>query len=462
MTKRPLIWVFLPLFLGVFWVALGSAPAGASVIYSTNFDTLNLGNISPQDNWLYYLQNWQVSNEFYYSSSQSLESKINAPGGVYRLFNSTDDGYFDYWFKIKLLGSPAGENIVLRGLNPNGLAQTGCEISIEYNGYFTHIYLSGQPLPGLETYPNDVWYRIQQEWRSSDGKWRARIYVSGAWYAWTDWYTGVSPGYPVGAIYIGESYGSNIQTNIDDLIVGSGSLAPIYSVAITQPINATTTADFASWQVDYQFFGGNASSTNTEDLRISVDAAATSSENAVGYYSDWYSLFNIPDNSTSVRTLTIPKANVLLANHQWWAWAKLYYWNDPEPLAESAEISFYVSTSTRAWPYPGTTTPITLGFQCDAYTFPVSQMCSAAEWLIMPQQSDLAVFNSIKDEFALKAPVGYFTAAKDIIATLKSGTPTIEIAVLGGIMEPLIVGLTMLLWLVFLFWLFKRISNLDI
>lgn len=457
MTKRPLIWVFLPLFLGVFWVALGSAPAGASVIYSQNFDTLNLGNLSGQNSWVKEVDpEWQVQNTYYHSSPNALRSQLGGGGYshsvVWRnLPQPIVNGYVDVWLWA---GGGTGASAYIFLLNEARNAAFG--VNWNDNGAVSLVTADEHSLCQMELL---TWTKVQMEFQLTPTKqFRGRCVGINEWSEW------IAVTYPPNQVDTIEFLREYISENLaaDDLIIASGSLAPIYSVAITQPINATTTADFASWQVDYQFFGGNASSTNTEDLRISVDAAATSSENAVGYYSDWYSLFNIPDNSTSVRTLIIPKANVLLANHQWWAWAKLYYWNDPEPLAESAEISFYVSTSTRAWPYPGTTTPITLGFQCDAYTFPVSQMCSAAEWLIMPQQSDLAVFNSIKDEFALKAPVGYFTAAKDIIATLKSGTPTIEIAVLGGIMEPLIVGLTMLLWLVFLFWLFKRISNLDI
>jgi len=445
MTKRPLIWAFLPLFLGVFWVALGSAPARAAVVYSTDFENFEIAPLNGQFGW------WEdpstdvaaIQTSYAYSGVKGLRGLFWYGGLFGRSFGQTiSQGYLQFalyglsdwnqWSEINIGGT-------LTYLRKDGLYQ---------------VPVYGTKICDL---PSESWTQISIEWNGQD--YRAKCSETEEWSGWLPAAASINPtqiDFVAG--------GSPVRYVIDDFKIGTGSLPPprTDTISITQPVDESIIADFESWQVDYQFFSGNVNSTNTEDLRIAVRAAATSSANAIGWYSDWYSVFNVPDNSTSVRTLTIPKANVLLSNHQWWAWANLYYWADPEPLASSAEISFYVSTSTRAWPYPGTTTAETLGLQCAAYDFPVNQLCNAAEWLIVPQKSDLDVFNSVRDEFALKAPIGYFTAAKDIIATLKNGTPTIQIAVLGGIMDPFIAGLIWVLWLLFLFWLFKRISNLDI
>lgn len=462
MTKRPLIWVFLPLFLGVFWVALGSAPVQAAVVYSTDFENFNIGELNGQGGWTTYANNaWKIQTNYSHSGIKAI-SPIGTGVGWWALAPAVEnisEGYVEFWFNELQVSTPTyGRQIGFWGSEGAFLNIVICHTLSYCSDTPMKIVLEGAPGgPIVCSWTPNTWTKIGIEWQTN--RYRARCDDGTP----TDWIS-KNIGTANGRIEIlGMGY-TDTGGIFDDVKIGTGSLPPAgtYSISISRPVDSSTIADFDDWLLNYQYFGGDASSTNVVDLVFLVAAAATSSENAVGYYQDWSSVLDLPDNSTMTRVLSIPKANVLFSNHQWWAWAKLYYWGDPEPLAESAEISFYVSTSTRAWPYPGTTTEETLGFLCGAYTFPVNQMCNAAEWLIVPQRSDLDVFNSVRDEFALKAPIGYFTAAKDIINTLKSGTPTIEIAVLSVIMDPLIAGLIWVLWFLFLFWLFRRISNLDI
>jgi len=104
MTKRPLIWAFLPLFLGVFWVALGSAPAGASVIYSTDFENFEISALDGQNGWSVYHSSrrdyWQIQTSISKSGIKAV--KYEAPAYWNELysptFSSTDTGYLEFWY----------------------------------------------------------------------------------------------------------------------------------------------------------------------------------------------------------------------------------------------------------------------------------------------------------------------------------------------------------------------------
>jgi len=85
-------------------------------------------------------------------------------------------------------------------------------------------------------------------------------------------------------------------------------------------------------------------------------------------------------------------------------------------------------------------------------------------WLFFPDQANLERFGNLWDTIRLKPPIGYFTAAKDELALVGVGTANIafDTTAAAGIITPLRTGIIVILWVLFAFWIFHRLRNLDL
>lgn len=134
-----------------------------------------------------------------------------------------------------------------------------------------------------------------------------------------------------------------------------------------------------------------------------------------------------------------------------------------------AYINYSQYSENSAWQFClGTGNSLTLptGEQCDDYGLVGGALCRVALWLFIPKPSTLQKFADLKDILLQKFPFGYFTSIKEKIATLNStttpvfnlGTTTPLTAYIFG---PFKLGLAWLLWIIFAFWLIRKISNFN-
>ncbi len=370
MNKKYLLWAFLPLFLGVFWVALGSAPAGAStLIYSQNFDTLNLGSLIGQDSWEWVGgNNWQVWNNYYYSSGQSAGIPLTGTLNNYTardLGQNISDGYYDLWF----ITTGDGTTMAISGTNEAWSENRICPIVLDASANYFALIIYGQEanqtLPGGESLPYDIWHRIQLAWRSSDNKSHARIYVNDTWQDWTDWYT--TPGEFTGGVetfIIGTGY-SSADFAIDDIKVYSGEPAPplINNIWLTYPENDTYVFDFPDWHLNYQADGTRSA------LLFEVETYENSTSTPRRYLDQMAAAVG---PSTSTFALEMAKSFTLFPGIPYFARAILKDYSTPclaedcPVLATSTFNYFQVATSIENVlilpPHPTTTTEV---IECD-------------------------------------------------------------------------------------------------
>ena len=85
-------------------------------------------------------------------------------------------------------------------------------------------------------------------------------------------------------------------------------------------------------------------------------------------------------------------------------------------------------------------------------------------WLFFPDQANLERFGNLWDTIRLKPPIGYFTAAKDELGLVSVGSASItfDTTAAAGIITPLRTGIIVILWVLFAFWIFHRLRNLDL
>jgi hypothetical protein len=85
-------------------------------------------------------------------------------------------------------------------------------------------------------------------------------------------------------------------------------------------------------------------------------------------------------------------------------------------------------------------------------------------WLFYPSQDALSQFGNLYDTIKAKPPIGYFTAVQSELGYLGAGSASItfDTTAAAGIINPLRVGLIGILWIMFAFWIFHRLRNLDL
>lgn len=221
MTKRPLIWAFLPLFLGVFWVALGSVPAGASVIYSTNFENFEIGALNNQYGWQDLYGGWQVQTSYSHSGIKAISSTY-VGRDFYRYFNQNiTTGYVE--FEYMSFGEIDNRLWLTDGAWLNFMIKnTGTENGVYIFGA-TYVKICDVPV-------NYVWTNIAIEWRPTN---QARGRCGGG--EWSNWITAQGFTYlnSIGAQKWGNAF------YIDDFTIGTGSLPlpPVYSILISRPVD---------------------------------------------------------------------------------------------------------------------------------------------------------------------------------------------------------------------------------
>lgn len=142
-------------------------------------------------------------------------------------------------------------------------------------------------------------------------------------------------------------------------------------------------------------------------------------------------------------------------------------------MATSSVFHFSVASGTQVnYPSQETAYEVTCSFDVsdtgtavidDTVNGIVNGSCKAGSFLIIPHNSSMERFSSLWTVLKVKPPFGYFTAITGSL-DLASGTPTTILTTYSAfapVLDPLKVGLSMLIYFAGAFWIFHRLRKLD-
>ena len=225
------------------------------------------------------------------------------------------------------------------------------------------------------------------------------------------------------------------------------------SIGFIRPAPAQTLADFSDWQVEFLL------PVKWEGYYHLVLSYAP-----VGlfpYYSDesWTS-------GGAIDLFQFPKTN-LLTNGDWQA--KIGVWVGGEKIVESELIYFTIFSEYEGGVEPPPPPPvITCGetdFVCQLTKWLTDSFNKLISYLFIPSGASMNKFSTLWAPVEKKPPIGYFVLIRDRLAELGEGTAGFTLAGTSGltaVLSPLKTGIGFCLWLLFAFWLFKRISHLEL
>ena len=132
----------------------------------------------------------------------------------------------------------------------------------------------------------------------------------------------------------------------------------------------------------------------------------------------------------------------------------LYYYLD--------YLSNFNAITASSTPEQGLTLP---AGTCDDMNVFAGALCRVITYLFYPEQASLTQYSELKDLIAMKPPFGYWTNIKNAVAGLSSTTtPAFALTSAIGsitIFDNLKTGLAWILWILFAFWIIKRIGGFE-
>lgn len=230
-------------------------------------------------------------------------------------------------------------------------------------------------------------------------------------------------------------------------------VAPTDEINFLRPMPDQTLADFSDWQVEFLL------PVKWEGYYHLVLSYAP-----VGlfpYYSDesWTS-------GGAIDLFQFPKTN-LLTNGNWQA--KIGVWVGEEKIVESELIYFTIFNEYGGGVEPPPEPPIiTCGetdFVCQLTKWLTDSFNKLISYLFIPSGASMNKFSTLWAPVEKKPPIGYFVLIRERLAELGEGTAGFTLAGTSGltaVLSPLKTGIAFCLWLLFAFWLFKRISHLEL
>jgi hypothetical protein len=452
-------------------VGLFMLPGGvlAGILFNDTFDTYSLGALDGQGGWYDGSNLIGVVNSFSFSSPYSIQGGGVAGAMSKNLDISAPPFYFDYSIYFNTTGAIGTGGFVGSANYLSGTAYDCANINSAGNidGTYYGFLGLGNSVGGnvwkFQDLPLESWIRVQYE---TDENYSSRIRVSlDNGVNWSAWSSSESC----------ETYGSGSFTNyiktrfrdtifIDNFISGSG-LAPdsespseIKTISFQQPPDESSTPDFSNWALNYQYYTG----TTTPLLLYFNIRTLTDAGNYIG---DSHTIKTIIPDSTTTQTIFIPKTFVLQGNK--WYNATANFWISPENILATSTSHFVVSTTSSAiWEIPPTSTTTSAGFvlTCDPdNNLFVDSLCHLGLYLFIPKFEDFSSFEETWDAIKNKIPIGYFTKAVTALESLTTDTTaSFSFWSLGAITDYIRTFFTGAFWLLFVFWSFNRIRNLQI
>lgn len=236
---------------------------------------------------------------------------------------------------------------------------------------------------------------------------------------------------------------------------------PTASISVVYPVNGSTYQnDFYSWAV-------NLTPVSSVGYNVWLDYGTTTSFGTSDVGS--FVFFN---NTTA--TTTIKKSEILLPNTAYYVRARLQEALTGTNVATSSTINFQMGSNVvygqfafSSYDSIATTTYSTstrmVILTCDSGDY----FCNIMAWFLNPKTDFTYVMSDISDLIKKKPPIGYFTLINSLLTNTIAATSTAaySLADLSGlttIWTPLNVILTAMLWLLFGFWVIKKISSLNL
>ena len=110
------------------------------------------------------------------------------------------------------------------------------------------------------------------------------------------------------------------------------------------------------------------------------------------------------------------------------------------------------------------TTPTLPAGTCDNLNTIAGAFCKVFVYLFYPDSATLTQYSNLQTLIANKMPFGYFTSVKNYLNNLSStSTPAFSLTGLSDIplFDTIKTGLTWILWLIFGFWVIKRVARFE-
>lgn len=459
---------FLGVFLGVLTLGISfliSIPGvSASLIYNQNFDSLSTGDLNGQDEWDNASGLFDVVNSKSYSNPNSIRGQ-SWTDIANREIQEISDGYLSYWVWVDG-GATFSSNFV--AWNPVSVGYSlASQIGHSAGDYF--VLNLQNSIGGFTTkitdIPANVWIKVQMEWESSGHTYRIRYSEDGVnWSSWSStegWFADGGTNIPLKL-----SLRNNTDVYYDNFIVGTGSApdadetpapAEIKTLDFLEPLDEASTPDFSQWLLSYVYYTGT---TTPESVLFNV-GATTESGTTIGTN---FIIESVVPDSTSTKYVFIPK-NFTLPGNKW------YYANGsmgnvfPGDIFATSTSHFIVSTTSSAiWQIPPESTSTELTITCDPESpFFERSLCKLANALLIPNVDDFNSLLDTWDDIKNKIPIGYFTISINSLQTLTtSTTASVSFSSLGEFTDYIKDFFTAGFWIIFVFWCFNRIKNLDI
>jgi len=241
----------------------------------------------------------------------------------------------------------------------------------------------------------------------------------------------------------------------------SGETPPADSIEITYP-TSTPPYDFSNWIVAFTTATSTtATSTDFYLKDIYIGLTTSTVDNLAGLGGGGESPQDI-NNMLLLSPDTTYYSQAVLS----------YYKNEIEVVATSSIVSFTTSNLTESefsiYPIPtSTSTTEFWTFTCDPESgFFQNSLCNLARFLFVPTQLSVRNLTDLKDEIELKPPIGYFNLIKDALSSIHAtGTPAFTLAGIEDLetdfFDKIKDILAILFYIIFGFWLLKRIINFD-
>lgn len=232
-----------------------------------------------------------------------------------------------------------------------------------------------------------------------------------------------------------------VQTSFALLNTSKSSLSWVY------PSDGITTIDFPAWYLT----AINASSSYS---RLIIDYGNTGSSTL--FLHDVFN--NVPASTVSINAAK----NQIFPLGDWWASAKLSDQTTGATIADAGLIHFIIASPTSTLFTTSSVSCAAPSSTLDVGGWVVFGMCG----LFSPTQASLDALNAAKTDLSTKAPWGYITAASGAITSMMdAATSTTAVGAIAstfsGLFGPIRTLLAAFLWLIFVFWIFRRLKDVH-
>ena len=288
------------------------------------------------------------------------------------------------------------------------------------------------------------------------------------------------------------------DANFNVLSTSSVNFTTANDIAFNYPTSSSTiNPSFSDWSLNFADL--STSTTYQAEVVVSTTPIVANEETFLGYEPNYMTYYfksndvntNIYSSNGSLNNISVIKTENLNYGTTYYAAAALFD-NFLNIIATSSIVFNTASSSLYLEPYAtttfNTTTPPLLttttpptppifsensaSSTCSQYGFIGNSICEAGLFLgnvlFIPSTSTLAQWGSLSDLIKTKPPVGYFYAALDALNSLRSGSganlliSSSTLLAFSVVFNPLDTGLAVILWIVFAFYIIKRLKQVEL